>query len=178
MISIGKVTSTTVSNMVRTVKAIVLGKNPRTALYAGPFGEDSVPPQNTRAIVVQGVSSDSKVVIAYINRNQLDSLAEGEKRIYSVKDDGSLSTDIILRSDGTMEIGGNTDFLVRYSKLKEEYDKTKDALDSIINILSGSPINEAGNGSPSSLQAALKTALTGKSTGDISSSKIEEIKTK
>lgn len=87
------------------------------------------------------------------------------------------STYTSIKSDGTQEIGGSDDNMVRYSKLKEEYDKTKEVLDTILQILTGSPINEAGNGAPSSLQAALSAALTGKSTGDISSSKIDEIKT-
>ena len=84
---------------------------------------------------------------------------------------------VVLNNDGTLDLLGTDDNAVRYSPLKDGYDKTTDALDAIINILTGVPINEPGNGAPSALQASLSAALAGKNTGDISGAKIDEIKT-
>ena len=52
--------------------------------------------------------------------------------------------------------------------LQEESNKDNAVLQAIYNILTGAPINEAGNGSPSSLQAALKLAIESLQLGDYS----------
>ncbi len=71
--------------------------------------------------------------------------------------------------------GGELGGLTITSELKTQLDKTKEVIDSIVQILSGSPINEPGNGSPSALQAALGTALEGKELGDYSNIEDEKV---
>lgn len=160
----------------RVVKFLRFGKDDvQTSLEVSPFGIDSNPVKDLVALYSATEEHGRTVVVGYINKNQLSNT--GEVRMYSTDTNGDVQTYTWLRNDGTIEIGGDSDFMVRYSVLKEEYDKTKDALDAIMNVLSGSPINEPGNGSPSALQAALSAALTGKVTGDISGSKIDEVKT-
>jgi hypothetical protein len=160
----------------RIVKLLRFGKSDvQTSLEAMPFGIDSNPIKDLVAVYSATEEKGKTVIIGYVNRNQLAGI--GETRLFSTDGNGVLKTYIHLKNDGTQEIGGNADNLVRYSVLKSEYDKTKDALDAIMSVLTGAPINEPGSGSPSALQAALLAALTGKSTGDITGAKIEQIKT-
>lgn len=53
--------------------------------------------------------------------------------------------------------------LIKIEELKSELDKVNGILQAIMNILSGAPITEAGNGAPSALQVALSAAILGKS---------------
>lgn len=59
------------------------------------------------------------------------------------------------------ELGG----LVNAKELKEQLDKTNDLLNSLLDIINGSPVTEPGNGAPSALQVALKSAITAKELG-------------
>jgi len=172
-----KVISTELDNVKRRlVKVLRFGKSDvQTPFEAMPHGIDSNPVEDMVAVYGETTTKGKPVVIGYLNKEQLAEV--GGTRIYSTDDEGSVKFAIYLRADGTCEVGGDTDNMVRYSKLKSEYDKTKEVLDIILQILTGSPINEPGNGSPSALQSALSLALQGKATGDISSSKIDEIKT-
>jgi hypothetical protein len=72
--------------------------------------------------------------------------------------------------------GGGNGGLANTPELKMQLDKTNEALQAIITVLTGSPVPEQGNGSPSALQAALKIALSGKQLGDFSN--IEDAKIK
>lgn len=61
-------------------------------------------------------------------------------------------------------------------KLVDELKKNNEILQALLNTINGSPVTEPGNGSPSALQLAIKTALAGKKLGDFS--KIENKKIK
>ena len=160
----------------RIIKFLRYGKDDiQTSFESYPFGIDSNPVKDLIAIYSPTNEKGKTVILGYLNKNQLAKV--GENRLYSTDEDGNEVFYVYLKNNGEAEIGGNSDNMVRYSPLKDEYDKTKDVLDSILNILTGAPINEPGNGAPSALQAALSAALVGKSTGDISGSKIDEIKT-
>ena len=52
--------------------------------------------------------------------------------------------------------------------LKTELDKTNSLLNALITIISGSPILEPGNGSPSAFQTALQISIASKQLGDYS----------
>jgi hypothetical protein len=58
--------------------------------------------------------------------------------------------------------------LTKTQELKTQIDKTNDVVNTILTVLTGSPINEPGSGAPSALQAALHTALGIKTVGDFS----------
>lgn len=72
--------------------------------------------------------------------------------------------------------GGNNGGLCKTPTLKTELDKNNAILTAILNVLNGSPVAEPGNGSPSALQASLKSALSGKSIGDFSNIENTNIK--
>lgn len=158
------------------IKVLRYGKDDiQTADQYLPWGVDSKPIKNALALYSNTGNRGESVIIGYLINSEMT--VEGESALYSTDDDGAVMFYLLLKKDGTAEFGGNSDNLVRYSVLKNEYDKTKGVLDAILNILNGPPITEPGNGAPSALQTALKSALTGLQTGDIADSKIEEIKT-
>jgi hypothetical protein len=90
----------------------------KTADFATSFGDDSVPPKNWTAVYCDTLNDGDKVIVGWINSNQLTKVKSGEKRLFSLKENGKdQSIEIYLRNDEKIEIGGNQDNLVRYSKL-------------------------------------------------------------
>ena len=117
-------------------------------------------------VAVYGPSSEpgKTVIVGYLNKNQLAGI--GETRIYSTDSDGALKTYVWLKSDGTIEVGGNTDFMVRYSKLEEAFNELKGKFNSFANAyVPGGP---SAQGLPATVQP---------SNADITQAKIAEIKT-
>lgn len=72
--------------------------------------------------------------------------------------------------------GNNNGGLAKAIEIEAEYNKTKDVLDTILSVLNGTQIPEPGNSAPSALQAALKGAIAGKSTGDFSNIQNSKVK--
>jgi len=95
----------------------VLQYDVKTVNEAMPFGEDSIPLKDMIAIYAETSENSDSVIVGYINENQLPKVKEGEKRLYSLKPDGSLSFEIYLKGDGTIEIGGNQFSAVKYEPL-------------------------------------------------------------
>lgn len=87
----------------------------KTAVECSPFGEDSSPVKGMTAIYAETSEIGDPVIIGYINENQM--AAVGEKRMYSVKPDGTISIYVWLKNNGTMELGGTAHNLVRYTPL-------------------------------------------------------------
>lgn len=74
-----------------------------------------------------------------------------------------------LISDGLIKFNdGSFGGLTKSQELKTQLDKTNDVVNTILTILTGSPVNEPGNGAPSALQATLSAALAAKQVGDFS----------
>ena len=174
MTRIGKFISSAIVSGRRRIKVIVEGKDDvRKQFEAMPFGEDSIPLKDTRAIVVETGEKGKQVVVGYINVNQIESLGPGEKRIYSLQPNGDLSQYIHLKSDQTMEIGGNSDFMVRFNELKTAFDQLKDDHNELLNLIQTWTVVPMDGGL--ALQAA--AATLNPSTADIDPAKINEIKT-
>jgi hypothetical protein len=162
MITYSKVKSAIIENGKRILKVLEFGA--KTAVEVAPFGDDGNPVKDMTAIYGRTSASGDAVILGYINKNQL--ATPGEKRIYSLKPDGGLSIDIFLRTDGTMEIGGNTDNMVKFIPLDAAL-KNQDTLinaelikiASAIAALGGAyaPITVATDISPSKLDT-IKTA--------------------
>ncbi len=87
----------------------------KTADVISSFGDDSAPLNDMIALYANTSEVGDSVIIGYINKNQI--AQPGEKRVFSLKPDGTLSFDIHLKTDGTCEIGGAIDNAVRHSKL-------------------------------------------------------------
>lgn len=116
--------SSTIETLYREVKVLLYRKSgARTAAQVAPFGIDSAPPKDMIAIYAETENKGQKVILGYLNRNL--AADDGETRFYSLKADGSLSQTIWLRNDGTMEIGGSANFMVRFNQLKAGFDQLK-----------------------------------------------------
>ena len=87
----------------------------KTAEQASDFGEDSTPLKDMVALYANTSEDGDNVIIGYLNKHHLT--AEGEKRIFSLRPDGSMSIDIHLKNDGTLQIGGDAHTAVRFAPL-------------------------------------------------------------
>lgn len=71
---------------------------------------------------------------------------------------------------------GKNGGLIKITELKTQLQKNTAILQSLLGVLTGPPVNEPGSGSPSVLQAVLKTALTGKQPGEFSNIENDKVK--
>lgn len=173
MVEISIVISTLLDAGIRTVKSLVYGSNGRnTQLEAMPFGTDAVPIENYRAIVVQSQTREKRFVLGYVNKSQ--EASPGDHRIYSLTSEGLLATSIWLKSDGTIEVGGDTDFMVRYSVLEAAFNELRSDFNSLVSTYNSH--THAGV-SPGGGTTAPTTSSGSSSSADISGAKIDEIKT-
>ncbi len=88
----------------------------RTPRQATPFGIDSSPYKGMIAIYADTYKKGKPVIIGYLNKSLL--AADGETRLYSLKEDGTLSTFVWLKADGKMYLGGDAHNAVRFDPLK------------------------------------------------------------
>lgn len=85
-------------------------------------------------------------------------------------------TVIKITSEGIVFNNGGLGGMVKAKILASELNKNNQLLMAILTVLNGAPVPEAGNGTASALQAALKAAISGKSLGDFSALENEKIK--
>jgi glutamate/tyrosine decarboxylase-like PLP-dependent enzyme len=161
MITFSKVRDFLIENGKRILKVDQYGA--KTAKVAANYGDDSQPLKNMTAIYSPTAVNSEPVIIGYINTNQV--AQEGEKRIFSQSLDGSVSFAIHLKTDGTCEIGGNIDNAVRFNALSSSLT----ASDNLLNAELAKIAAAIG-----SLGGVYTVAPV---TTDISTSKIDEIKT-
>ena len=123
-ITLSKIRSFIIEEGARILKVEQYG--PKTVQEAAPFGDDSGPIENLTAIYAETAETGEPVIIGYINENQLAGV--GEKRLYSLDENGNIAFFIWLKADGTFEIGGNIDNAVRYQKLDDALQAQKNAI--------------------------------------------------
>lgn len=161
MITLSKIKSIVLEAGKRILKVEQFG--PKTAVEVAPFGEDSSPLKNMTAIYSNTAESGDPIILGYINKNQLSQ--SGEKRLYSLTPDGSLSFYVHLKNDGNLELGGNADNLLKYTPLDTAL-KDQDALINIELTKIATAISSLGGTyTPETINT------------DISSSKLNNIKT-
>lgn len=154
----------------RVIKVLRLGKDDvQTASESMPFGIDSNPVKDLVAVYAKSSANGENVIIGYLNQNQQAEV--GEIRIYSTDVDGVEKTYLYLKNDGTVEIAGDADNMVRFSKLKEGFDQLKSDFNNLISTFNSHMHPETGatTGPP--------TTPGSSSSASIDDSKIDEIKT-
>lgn len=92
----------------------------------------------------------------------------GSLVIISWTDKTTAFVSMFSQIDSIIYQGGANGGLAITPTLVENLNKNNDILTALLNILTGAPIPEPGNGSPSALQAALGASLAGLSVGDFS----------
>jgi len=165
MINIVKIISSEEDSLKRRIlKFLRLGKSDvQTAYEAMPYGVDSVPIKDLKAVYSKTGTNGETVLVGYINVNQI--AKPGEHRIYATDENGNEQLFLYLKNDGTAEFGGNVDNMVRYIPL----DVAMANLASFLNVEYGKIA--AG------IAAAGGTYTPGTANIDISGSKIDEIET-
>jgi hypothetical protein len=171
-----KVISTEVGKATeRIVKALRFGsKDTQTMDQVAPFGVDANPIKDMVAVYAPTSEKGETVVIGYINKNQV--AGPGEHRLFSVDANGEVKFFIWLKSDGTLQIGGDTKNLVRYQELESAFNSLKQSHNELVNAFNTHMHATAGTGPPS-----IPTPGSGipaqPADADITPAKIEEIKT-
>lgn len=159
---------------VRWIKYFIAG-SVGEALQIAPFGDDSTPPKNTKGVFTSTYSVENPVILGYFNRNQITT--EGEKRIFSVKTDGTVATYVYCKKDGILELGGNANFAVKYNELKTELDKLKTSTNNLINAFNTHVHATAAVGLPSPPTTVPNVIPATSNSSDFSSVKNDKIKT-
>lgn len=137
----------------RLVKVLRFGKSDvQTPFSVSAYGVDSNPIKDMIAVYSDTGEKGKTIIVGYINKNQLAD--KGELRLFSTDEVGVLKKYIWLKNDDTIEIGGDTDNMVRYSALATAF-----------------------NAMLTDLNAARAALALPPSTADISGAKIDEIKT-
>lgn len=104
-------------------------KDIQTIELMTPPGDDSIPPAGSRVVILQP-SKSWKIAIA--NQDSITPQAgEGEKRLYS-QAGGSEQAYIFIKSDGTIEVNGNSKTAVRFEDLQTALNTFKNSIESAI----------------------------------------------
>ena len=163
----------------RLVKFLRFGRNDvQTAIEAAPYGFDSHPVKDMIALYAPTTQNGKSVIVGYLNKNQLAEI--GELRLFSTNAQGDEQAYIWLKNDGVIELGGDEDFLVRYSKLEEAFNTLKADLNALTNSYnSHTHVTSATIGSSATPGKVEPTASkASESNANISPAKIESIKTR
>ena len=159
------------------IKVLRLGSNDvQTPIQVANFGIDSAPFKNMVAIHSSTGIEGESIVIGYIKE---DAIAEvGETHLYSTDTDGVDSFRVKLLTDGTCEIGGNTDNAVRFSELETAYEDLQGTVNDLIDSYNTHIHTTTATVGPSAVLGAIAPTTSQEipNTGDISGAKIEEIK--
>ena len=148
----------------RLVKAYRYGNiDVQTPLQASPCGVDSAPIKDMVAVYSKTDNDDTNVLLGYFNKNLL--AQEGEVRLFSTDSQGSLKTFIWLKNDGNIQLGGDADNAVRYSKLNIGLQQFKTDMQVELVKIAAGIVAGGGTYTPATLNI------------DVSASKINTIKT-
>ncbi len=180
MITFSKVSSSIKENGKRILKVLQFGT--KTAKQASSFGDDSSPLKEMTAIFAETSNNAEPVIIGYINTQQL--AKKGEKRIFSMQENGSLSADIWLKNDRTIEIHGNEKNMVRYQELEIAFNQLRTDFNNHVALynthvaLYNAHIHITPAGIPSAITPPLPPWFPSiPSVADITPAKIDNIKT-
>lgn len=175
-INLVKVISTAVDDLKRRlVKVQRLGVNDiQTPFEATPFGQDSNCPKGFVAVYATTQERGKNVIIGYLNKNSLAKV--GENRLYSTNEAGDEEKMyLLLTNDGFMELGGNTNWAVKYTELKTELDKLKQDFNNLVSTFNSH--TQAVIVTPSGPVASAPTVPATPNTSDFSLAKNDKIKT-
>jgi hypothetical protein len=161
MITLSKFKSAAIEAGKRILKVQQYGV--KTALEISPFGDDSNPIKGMAAVYAETAESGESIIIGYINENQI--AAAGEKRLYSLDATGAVSFYMHFKNNGTAEIGGTANNLVRYTPLNAALQQQVIDINAQLAAIAAGIASAGGTYTPTPL------------TLDVSGAKIEEIKT-
>lgn len=176
MNSLVKVVSSAVDNLKRlTVKFFANGPlDIRESVQAAPFGIDSNPIKDMVAIQAETPERGKNYVIGYLNKEVLSQ--PGETRLFSVNSSGQLQAWLWLRNDGSIEILGTDDNLMKYAQAASTIKEIQQDIAELKSVISGwVPVpNDGGAALKSAASAWFGSPLV----EQIDGAKFDEVKTK
>lgn len=176
MLNLVKIISTVIDSLSRRkVKFLRFGNNDvQDVIQAAPYGNDSNPIADMVAVYGSTEEKGKAVIIGYLNVNQIADV--GEHRTFATDSDGNVVFSIHQKNDGTCEIGGNTDFMVRFSNLEAGFNELKSDVNSHISDWNTFATAYVPGG-PTPVGTPPTASTSTPTTADISGAKIDEIKT-
>lgn len=165
MLALTKIISTEFDNLKRLVaKFRRFGlSDVQTSIEAGPYGMDSNPIADMIAVYAPTSQVGETVIVGYINKNRLAEI--GENRLFSTDAQGNLKTFLWLKNDGTIQLGGTADNVVRFAPLNNELQDLASFINGELQSIAAGITSAGGSYTPGTLQI------------DISDAKVEQIKT-
>jgi hypothetical protein len=145
-------TNTSIQSTVETTS-----NNNRTCQIMFAVGLEINPAKDNQLIVIPfGNSEGNLVAIGGLNSNIAPDTLGGEARLFSTDETGqTLQAFIKLLNTGILELNGNIDNAVRFSKLKETTDEIQNDITTLKAVFSGwTPVANDGG---AALQAAAST---------------------
>jgi len=97
-----------------------------------PHGIDSNPIKDMVAIYMPTNVKGDSAIIGYINVSQVADV--GETRMYSTDENGDVKMYIHLKNDGTAELNGTGNFLVKFNELETAFNELKTAFNTHTHI--------------------------------------------
>lgn len=139
MINVVKILSSSINQGKRVLKFLRYGRQDvQTSVEVMPFGVDSNPVKDMVAIYSETAQNGKTVIIGYINKNQVAEI--GGFRTYSTDADGNVTGYTYLRSNGDLELLGNTNFAVKYNELATSFNELQQQWNTFANAyVPGSP---------------------------------------
>lgn len=143
----------------RVLKFLGYGKNDvQTALGVAPYGIDSNPIKDMIAVYAPTTDKGSAVIVGYINKNSL--AQPGELRFFSTDSNGGEKFYTWLKNDGTFELNGNINNLVRYNQLNQELQTLISTLNAQLLAISTGIATGGGTYTPATLSLNINGAKT------------------
>jgi len=145
------------------VKIEILKNDNHFSTVYNPPGDDSRPLPGDSVAYIENNNIGGKSAVGFLDTKNPPVSKNGEKRLYSRDSGRNIKAIIFLKEDGSIEINNGSDFAVRFSALETAFNELQAKFNTHVH-----PGVTAGSAS---------TAVTGsQSIGDISLSKIDEIK--
>lgn len=159
----------------RLVKVLANGPaDVRESVQAAPHGIDANPVKDMVAVYAQTEERGKAYVIGYLNKNLLADV--GELRLFSTSDSGQLQAWMWLKNDGTIEILGSDDNLVKFKQTEATIKELQDDITALKQAFtSWVPVASDGG---AALKAATASWFAQPLVEDIAGAKFDEVKTK
>lgn len=143
------------------VKFCGFGKNDvQTAFAVAPYGVDSNPIKDMVAVYAPTADKGTQVIIGYINKNSL--AQPGEVRHFSTDANGNEKFYTWLKNDGTLELNGNTNNLVKFTELNAQLQSLVNNLNSQLALIQSGIASAGGTYPRSELTLNINSAKTTK----------------